>query len=90
MTGKDKDVCEWHNELVGASEALGSSSVGTLLGGRGCITAGAANEYIVTVVWQGLTQTVAPRSTCGQNDYGNEQLRRAVSMRVQISTLSAL
>jgi len=90
VTAKDKDVCEWHNSLVGASEQRGTSSVGTLLGGRGCITAGAANEYFVTVVWQGLTQTVAPQSTCGQDSYGNEKLRRAVSMRVQISTLSAL
>jgi type IV pilus assembly protein PilV len=69
---------------------LNSNAIGTLLGGRGCITAGAANEYIVTVVWQGLTQTVAPQSTCGQNSYGDEKLRRAVSMRVQISTLSAI
>jgi type IV pilus assembly protein PilV len=90
FTGKDKDVCEWHNSLVGATEVLNSNTIGTLLGGRGCITAGAANEYIVTVVWQGLTQTVAPQSTCGQNGYGNEKLRRAVSMRVQIATLSAI
>jgi len=44
----------------------------------------------VTVVWQGLATTVTPAATCGQNDYGNELLRRAVSMRVQIATLSAL
>ena len=90
LTGKDLDVCEWSNALVGASETKSSSSVGTLLGGQGCVTAGATNEYIVTVAWQGLVQTVAPTSTCGQNDYGNDKLRRTVSMRVQISTLSAL
>ena len=90
FSGKDKDVCEWHNALIGASESLGSGSVGTLLGGQGCITAGAANEYFVTVVWQGLTRTAAPTSTCGQNDYGNDALRRAVSMRVQIATLNAI
>jgi len=90
LAGKDKDVCEWHNALIGASETHGGSSVGTLLGGQGCITAGAANEYIVTVVWQGLTQTVAPASTCGQNDYGNDTLRRAISMRVQIATLTTI
>jgi len=87
MTGKDKDICEWNNELVGASEVLGSSRVGTLLGGQGCIAAGAANEYIVTVVWQGLASTVAPTATCGQGSYGSENLRRVVSMRVQIATL---
>ena len=90
LTGKDKDVCEWHNALVGASEVLAGTSVGALLGGQGCITAGAANEYIVTVVWQGFLPTVTPAAPCGANDYGNELLRRAVSMRVQISTLSAL
>ena len=90
LAGKDKDVCEWHNALVGASEVLAAKSVGTLLGGQGCITAGAANEFIVTVVWQGFFPTVAPETTCGQNDYGNELLRRAVSMRVRISTLCAL
>jgi type IV pilus assembly protein PilV len=89
FTGKDRDICEWHNTLVGASEVLDSKSVGTLLGGQGCITAGAANEYFVTVAWQGRMPTVAPETTCGQNDYGNEKLRRAVSMRVQIATLSA-
>lgn len=87
MTGKDKDVCEWGNELIGASELLGSSRVGAVLNGRGCISAGATNEYIVTVVWQGLAPTGAPTVTCGQGSYGSESLRRAVSLRVQIATL---
>ena len=90
LSGKDQDVCEWHNALIGASENLGDSTVGTLLGGQGCIAAGATNEYIVTVTWQGLTRTVAPGATCGQNDYGNDALRRVVSMRVQIATLNAI
>ena len=90
QTGKDKDICEWNNELIGASERLGSSRIGTLLGGQGCIAAGAANEYIVTVVWQGFAPTVAPTATCGQGSYGSESLRRAVSMRVQIATLDAV
>jgi len=90
MSGKDKDVCEWNNELIGASELLGSSRIGGLLNGRGCITAGATNEYIVTVVWQGLAPTVAPGVTCGQGSYGSESLRRAVSMRVQIATLDTV
>lgn len=88
LAGEDKDTCEWHNALIGASETLDGNTVGTLLGGRGCVTAGAANEYIVTVVWQGFMKTVAPAADCGRNAYANEQKRRAVSMRVQISTLS--
>lgn len=88
-TVQQKDECEWNNALLGASETLSGASIGTLLGGRGCITAGAANEYFVTVVWQGLTPTVAPGGTaCGLGQYGNDALRRAVSMRIVISTLS--
>jgi type IV pilus assembly protein PilV len=89
FSGAAKDVCEWGNAIVGVSEQVGGVGVGTLLRGRGCITAGAANEYIVTVVWQGLVPTVAPVSLCGQGAYGNEAMRRAVSMRVVISTLNA-
>ena len=84
------DVCEWHTALTGASETLSGNSIGTLLGGRGCVTAGAAaNEYVVTVVWQGYVPTVAPSSTCGSGAYGTDTLRRAVSMRVLISDLNA-
>jgi type IV pilus assembly protein PilV len=86
----DRDLCEWSNALKGTAEELSGASVGAMIGARGCITAGAANEYIVTVVWQGLVPTVAPAGTdCGFDTYGNEALRRAVSMRVVISTLSA-
>ena len=85
-----RDMCEWSNALKGASEELGGASVGAMIGGRGCITAGAANEYIVTVVWQGLVPTVAPAGTaCGVNLYSTDTLRRAVSMRVVISNLTA-
>jgi type IV pilus assembly protein PilV len=84
------DICEWNAELQGAAETQSGTNVGTLVGGRGCITAGAANEYFVTVVWQGLMPTVAPAATCGQNLYGTpDTLRRAVSMRVMIADLSA-
>jgi type IV pilus assembly protein PilV len=93
-----KDVCEWGNLLIGASEAVGGSNVGTLLGGRGCITTGGANEYFVTVAWQGFVSTASPgnvaAAACGFNQYHdqsgatNDALRRVVAMRVLISTLS--
>ncbi|HEY3180909.1 MAG TPA: type IV pilus modification protein PilV [Casimicrobiaceae bacterium] len=98
LTGKDKDVCEWGNLLIGASEAVGTVNVGTLLGGRGCVTAGGANEYFVTVAWQGLVTTATPgnagAAACGLNQYKdqsgatNDAIRRVVAMRVVISTLS--
>jgi type IV pilus assembly protein PilV len=82
------DICAWHSALQGAAEAQGVANVGTLLGGRGCITAGAANEYFVTVVWAGYTPTVAPAAACGSGSYGTDTLRRAMTMRVLISTLA--
>lgn len=87
-SGAPLDICEWANALRGASETVGLNSIGTLLGGRGCIT-GAGNEYFVTVVWQGFVPTVAPGSACGKDAYGTDTLRRAVTMRVVISTLAA-
>jgi type IV pilus assembly protein PilV len=38
----------------------------------------------VTVTWQGLNSTVAPSGTCGQNLYGTDTYRRAISARVVI------
>jgi type IV pilus assembly protein PilV len=89
VTVKDKDICEWGNLLVGASESAGGSSVGTLLGGRGCITTPGGNEYFVTVVWQGLVSTSADTTVaCGLDQYSDNRLRRYISTRVVISTLS--
>jgi type IV pilus assembly protein PilV len=86
--GLDRDICEWSNALKGAGEGLRGNNVGTMIGGRGCITASGPNEYVVTVAWQGIAPTVAPSGTdCGRGLYGNDALRRAVSMRVVISTL---
>jgi type IV pilus assembly protein PilV len=98
-TVTDKDLCEWGTLLIGASESVGGSNVGTLLGGRGCVTAGGANEYFITVAWQGLVSTSSFGNTdtafqCGYNQYHdqsgatNDALRRVVAMRVVISTLS--
>lgn len=90
LTGAALDKCQWANALFGTSELTsGGTSIGTLLGGRGCIT-GAGAEYFVTVAWQGLIPTVVPPAACGLNQYGsNDALRRAVTIRVVISTLSA-
>jgi len=89
MSVKNRDICEWGNLLIGASESAGGSSVGTLLGGRGCITAGGANEYFVTVVWQGLVTTSADTTVaCGLDQYSDNRLRRFITTRVVISTLS--
>jgi hypothetical protein len=45
-------------------------------------------EFLVSVVWQGVTPTAAPTSTtCGQDAYGNEATRRAIVARVIVGCL---
>jgi len=82
------DLCEWHNLLLGASELDNSSGnpIVSMIGGRGCITSGAgANDYVVTVAWQGLSSTVASGSDCGKDQYGSDdKLRRTVSAPITV------
>lgn len=92
--GAARDLCEWSNALKGAAEQKSSANVGAMLGARGCITQAQAADpsagvctpgiYLVTVVWQGLHQTSAPASSCGQGLYGTDTYRRAISSRVVV------
>jgi type IV pilus assembly protein PilV len=88
---KARDHCEWSNALLGAAESKSGQRVGAMVGARGCVTQvvgpAAPREYEVTVVWQGLTTTKAPGTACGQNQYGDERMRRAVTARVRIACL---
>jgi type IV pilus assembly protein PilV len=86
------DACEWSRLLQGASESIGTRSVGAMINARGCIDAtGAAREYRVAVVWQGMGETAAPTSTnCGSNLYDSEASRRAVTSTVLIPDLAGL
>ncbi len=75
-------VNEWSDLLKGSNEVADSKNVGGLLNARGCIVYDDVNEtYTVSVVWQGLVETVAPASNCGEASYGgsSSKLRRAVS-----------
>ena len=82
------DTCEWGNAIRGASEKLGTVSVGTLLNGLGCIINPSTNQYAVVVVWKGLISTAAPTVTCGDTGYvGVEAYRRAVVVPVRIADL---
>ena len=92
LTGAALDLCEWNNALLGAAESTaGGQSAGAMIGARGCITnlvATMPREFLVAVTWQGLVPTVAPASTaCGQGQYGNDQMRRALVARVTIACL---
>ena len=100
-TQKDRDKREWCNALQGASETVGTSSVGAMIGGRGCVESvdAAAGQYMITVAWQGLVPISAPPTTvsCGQGSYNStttgaacvgDLCRRAVTTVVQIAKLS--
>jgi type IV pilus assembly protein PilV len=89
LVGRDLDLCEWHNSLLGAA-----SGTATLTGARGCIddiTAATPNTmraYRVAIAWQGYATTVAPSVTCGQGTYGaNDARRRVVTINVTVPLL---
>jgi type IV pilus assembly protein PilV len=95
-TGTARDQCEWSKALQGASESKASGNAGAMVGARGCIelvqatnvTPGfcTAGIYRVSVVWQGQSATTAPALACGQNQYGDDRLRRALATLVEIGT----
>jgi type IV pilus assembly protein PilV len=88
--GQARDTCEWSNSLKGRAELASSSAVGAMIGGRGCIEAVAGSDpptYRITVVWQGLSATLAPSVDCGRNLYGPDAQRRAVSKDVAFANL---
>lgn len=88
------DAKEWCEALQGAAETSGTSKVGAMIGARGCVESTIANEYLVTIAWQGLASISAPPDsvTCGQNAYDggactNDRCRRAITTVVRIGTL---
>lgn len=91
------DKREWCNAMQGAAELMGTSKVGTVIGGRGCVESLGNGEYMVTVAWQGLVPISAPPSTvtCGSGQYNTggttgcaaELCRRTVTTVVRIATL---
>ena len=87
-----QDLTEWRDLLLGSAElSKTNDKVGAVLGARGCITKDPASDlYQVSVAWQGSAALVAPPAgvTCGQDQYGSEAARRAVSVTVQLANLS--
>ena len=86
----NNDLTNWSGLLTGTLETLGNSNVGAMVGARGCVSFDITTGiYLVSVAWQGLVLTKAPNatSTCGKGLYGDEALRRGVSMNVPIANL---
>lgn len=96
-TQQQRDAGEWCRALQGAAEKSGSSNVGTMLGGRGCVEDLNNNSYLVTVAWQGLGAVSAPPASlaCGKDQYDgargssctSDRCRRAVTTIVHIAPL---
>ncbi|WP_238324220.1 type IV pilus modification protein PilV [Acidovorax sp. JHL-3] len=87
LTPAQKDLCDWANAILGAGEKQGSTMVGAMLNARGCITTPSANFYQVSIAWQGIQATSAPVDLCGKNDFSSEDMRRTVSVVVQVGSL---
>jgi len=83
-----KDLCEWSLLIQGAAEVQGTAKLGAMTGARGCITSPAANQYLISIAWQGVQSSGASLNTCGLNAYSNENVRRTVTTVLQIATLS--
>ncbi len=90
-----RDNSEWCNAIKGASEKSGSSNVGVMVGGRGCIEDLGNNNYLITVAWQGMSAVSPPPDSvaCGKNQYDgaadsactNDRCRRVVTTIIHIA-----
>jgi type IV pilus assembly protein PilV len=95
-TLQGNDAAQWCQALQGAGETQAGTSVGAMIGGRGCVEPNGADQFMVTVVWQGTTPIAAPPAnvTCGANLYNvagtdciNDLCRRYVTTLVSIARL---
>lgn len=83
------DTCEWASLIRGVAEEEDGASVGAMINARACITSLAANDFVISLVWQGVQPSGAPNTACGQGAYASEETRRAVTTRVHIADLGA-
>ena len=87
-TQAEIDLCEWKKALDGSAEGTTS---GAIIGATGCIyetSSVAPKEYLIAIAWQGLSSTVAPTVDCGQDAFGNDALRRVITLPVTIGKLT--
>ena len=95
---RNRDVAEWCTAIQGAAELITGTTTrtGAMIGGRGCVEE-VDGEYLITVVWQGLTPVTAPPVSvaCGAGAYNapgtpcvNDLCRRWMTTVVRIANLS--
>ena len=84
------DLQAWNNVLLGTSELKGTAEVGGIIDARGCVTTTVSEFYTISVAWKGLQPTVAPPAaySCGKDQYGDERLRRVISVTIRIANLT--
>jgi type IV pilus assembly protein PilV len=94
------DLKEWCSGLQGAAEytASGGATVqrGAMIGARGCVEKAADGDFVISVVWQGLTPISAPPDSvqCGIGQYNatascaRELCRRIVTTVLRIASLT--
>lgn len=97
----ESDLSQWCQALQGAGERLSdNSSVGALVGGRGCIQESpvGSRQFLISIAWQGLTPLAAPPASvaCGADSYDgptgsaceDDRCRRVVTTVVRVANLS--
>ena len=101
-TMADAGLAEWDALLDGASEKSGTTSVGAMIGARGCVSYGGTSTeivsggvsvagtgiYTVSVSWQGSGDSAVPSTNCANDLYGDETKRRTISTTFRIATLN--
>lgn len=96
-TRQQIDSAQWCEALKGAAEKSGTSKVGAMVGGRGCVEAlPDGRSYLVTVAWQGLTPISAPVPSCGKDLYdgstgsacAGDRCRRVITTVIRIGNLT--
>lgn len=95
-TTAERDIRDWCLSLQGATEQVGTSRLGVLVGGRGCVeeVGSGAGTYRVTVAWQGNRPLASPATDCGRNLFDGNQgcaddrCRRVITTMVQVSSLA--
>lgn len=85
----DRGLAEWDNLLKGSAETKSSTSVGAMIGARGCVMLDAATGvYTIAVAWQGMTDTFTPVVNCANGLYGTETRRRVVWTTLRFANLN--
>lgn len=78
------DMGAWHDLLRGTN-----SGVAPLLNARGCIAYLSGDEYLISVAWQGVSESSPPpeNATCGSGVIEPDEVRRVVFLSARIARL---